>query len=59
MKVTISVAAALTLSLAINWTYQVIRKPSELFFPVSGTLYKTPSERGESTHPSLEGMQRT
>ncbi|HWZ81781.1 MAG TPA: hypothetical protein VNW47_04110 [Terriglobales bacterium] len=44
MKVTISVAAALTLSLAINWTYQVIRKPSELFFPVSGTLYKTPSE---------------
>jgi Transglycosylase SLT domain len=44
MKVIISVVAALTLSLAINWTYQVIRKPSELFFPVSGTLYKTPSE---------------
>lgn len=44
MKVTMSVAAALTLSLAINWTYQVIRKPSELFFPVSGTLYKAPSE---------------
>jgi len=30
--------------LALNWTYQVIRKPSELFFPVSGTLYKTPAE---------------
>ena len=44
MKVIISVAVVLTLSLAINWTYQVIRKPSELFFPVSGTLYKTPSE---------------
>jgi hypothetical protein len=30
--------------LAVNWTYQVARKPSELFFPVSGTLYKTPTE---------------
>lgn len=26
-----------------NGVYQVIRKPTELFFPVSGTLYKTPS----------------
>jgi hypothetical protein len=29
---------------ALNWMYQVIRKPSELFFPVSGTLNKAPSE---------------
>jgi hypothetical protein len=43
-KVIITVALVLTLSLAINWIYQVIRKPSELFFPVSGTLYKTPPE---------------
>jgi hypothetical protein len=28
----------------LNWTYQVIRKPTELFFPVAGTLSKTPSE---------------
>jgi hypothetical protein len=34
----------LTLWLAVNWIYQVVRKPSELFFPVSGTLYKTPAE---------------
>src|SRR5690606_39145222 len=27
----------------INWLYQVVRKPSELLFPVSGALYKTPS----------------
>jgi hypothetical protein len=27
----------------VNGLYQVIRKPSELFFPVSGTLNKTPS----------------
>ena len=44
MKVIICVAVVLTLSLPINWIYQVMRKPSELFFPVSGTLYKTPSE---------------
>jgi hypothetical protein len=29
---------------AANWAYQVIRKPTELFFPVSGTLAKTPPE---------------
>jgi hypothetical protein len=51
MKVIISVAVVLTLSLAINWIYQVIRKPSELFFPVSGTLYKTPSETWQQYAP--------
>jgi hypothetical protein len=43
-KVIIGVGVLLTLSFSINWIYQVIRKPSELLFPVSGTLYKTPSE---------------
>jgi hypothetical protein len=36
---------------AINWIYQVVRKPSELFFPVSGTLYKTPAETWQSYEP--------
>ena len=36
---------------AVNWIYQVIRKPSELFFPVSGTLFKTPSETWDSYAP--------
>jgi hypothetical protein len=44
LKIIISVAVMLTLWFAVNWIYQVIRKPSELFFPVSATLYKTPSE---------------
>ena len=30
--------------LAMNWVYQVARKPAELFFPVSGALSKTPAE---------------
>jgi hypothetical protein len=29
---------------AANWMYQVMRKPTELFFPVSGSLAKTPTE---------------
>ena len=37
------VAAALVWSV-VNVVYQVIRKPTELFFPVSATLYKTPAE---------------
>lgn len=41
-----SVIAALLVLVwfASNGLYQVIRKPSELFFPVSGTLNKTPAE---------------
>src|SRR5919201_4289124 len=30
--------------LALNWLYQVVRKPTELFFPVSGALGKAPAE---------------
>jgi hypothetical protein len=44
VQLIITTAGVFTLWLAVNWTYQAIRKPSELFFPVSGTLYKTPSE---------------
>jgi hypothetical protein len=31
-----------SVALAVNAVYQVARKPTELFFPVSGALYKTP-----------------
>ena len=37
--------------LAVNWTYQVVRKPTELFFPVSGTLFKTPEETWKEYAP--------
>jgi hypothetical protein len=29
---------------AVNWTVQVVRKPTEMFFPVSGSLAKAPAE---------------
>jgi len=35
---------ALIIAIAGNFVYQVIRKPTELFFPISGVLYKTPAE---------------
>jgi hypothetical protein len=38
------VVLGLALALALNGAYQVARKPTELFFPVSGTLNKTPAE---------------
>jgi hypothetical protein len=31
------------LSLGVNFAYQVVRKPSELFFPISGRFYKDPA----------------
>lgn len=43
-QVIVGVAIVVILWLAVNGAYQVVRKPSELFFPVSGRLYKTPSQ---------------
>jgi Transglycosylase SLT domain len=37
--------------LALNWIYQVVRKPAELFFPVSGVLFKTPTETWREYQP--------
>jgi hypothetical protein len=39
-KIIMGVLLLLVLWLLCNWIYQVVRKPSELFFPVSGTLNK-------------------
>ncbi len=50
-------AAVLVLAvggLSVNWLYQVIRKPSELFFPVSGTLAKLPAETWRQYGPAFE-----
>jgi Transglycosylase SLT domain len=43
-KLILGTALILALWLGVNWIYQVIRKPSELFFPVSTALNKTPAE---------------
>jgi hypothetical protein len=48
------VVLAATVSLTINWVYQVARKPSELFFPVGSTLNKTPAETWREYQPAFE-----
>jgi hypothetical protein len=44
LQVAGAAAAALLIATAANGLYQVVRKPTELFFPVSGELYKTPEQ---------------
>ncbi|MGH8209772.1 MAG: lytic transglycosylase domain-containing protein [Steroidobacteraceae bacterium] len=51
IRVVTVLAVVAVVGLATNWIYQVIRKPSELFFPVSGTLFKTPPETWRSYAP--------
>lgn len=51
MQLVVVLLVTVSMWFAVNWIYQVVRKPSELFFPVSGTLYKTPSETWTSYAP--------
>ena len=44
VRLVVGAVVVLAVWSAANWVYQVIRKPTELFFPVSGVLSKTPSE---------------
>lgn len=44
LRVLVGAIALLAAWAAVNWGYQVVRKPAELFFPVSGRLAKSPSE---------------
>jgi hypothetical protein len=47
-RVVVIAIVLLALWFVVNWTYQVVRKPTELFFPVSGALSKTPPETWRS-----------
>ena len=47
----VCVAVVLLVWLVTNGIYQVARKPTELFFPVSGTLNKTPAETWQRYAP--------
>src|SRR3974390_3746989 len=58
-KFILGALVVLLLWLSINWIYQVIRKPTELFFPVEGTLYKTPSETWQQYAPIFRKYSTT
>jgi hypothetical protein len=51
IRIALVALAATGLLLAVNWTYQVLRKPAELFFPVSGVLSKAPAETWRQYEP--------
>lgn len=51
VQLLIALVLALGLWLVANGIYQVVRKPSELFFPVSGTLNKLPAETWRAYAP--------
>jgi len=44
VRILVGAVAILAVWSAVNWVYQVARKPTELFFPVSGALSKAPPE---------------
>ena len=51
LRIGIAVLGVVALAFALNALYQVMRKPTELFFPVSGVLSKTPAETWREYHP--------
>jgi hypothetical protein len=44
VRCSVAAVALSALALGVNWTYQVVRKPSELLFPLSGSFYKDPAK---------------
>src|SRR5881227_1047430 len=44
VRIIVGTIVVLTVWSTANWLYQVVRKPTELFFPVDGVLAKAPAE---------------
>jgi hypothetical protein len=51
LRVLVGAVVILVAWAVVNWGYQVIRKPTELFFPVSGALAKSPPETWRTYGP--------
>ena len=51
LRIPIFAALALALLATTNLAYQVVRKPTEMFFPVAGALDKMPAETWEEYGP--------
>lgn len=53
IRILVAVGVLVAAWFATNWVYQAIRKPTELFFFVSGRLAKSPPETWEHYAPSF------
>ena len=56
LRIIVATVVILAAWSAVNWAYQVMRKPTELFFPVSGALWKPPSETWRQYEPLFRGI---
>jgi hypothetical protein len=54
IRIVIGIVLLVTVWAAMNWMVQVARKPSEVFFPVSGSFYKAPDETWRHYGPLFE-----
>ena len=52
LQIAVAVAVLFTVWFIVNGVYQVVRKPTELFFPISGVLHKAPKQTW-STYESI------
>lgn len=50
----VKVILLLAILIIVNWWVQVLRKPSELFFPVSDALFKTPQQTWKDYAPLFQ-----
>lgn len=50
-RLIVGAIAFVAAAFAVNWLYQVVRKPAELLFPVGGVLSKTPGETWQQYAP--------
>jgi hypothetical protein len=53
VRLLVGLLALTCVALAVNAIYQVVRKPTELFFPVSGVLAKSPEETWREYGPAF------
>jgi hypothetical protein len=58
MRIIVIVATILAVFCAANLVYQVVRKPTEMFFPVSGAMNKTPAETWRQYGPLFRDIPR-
>jgi len=56
VRITVIAATVLTVFSATNLVYHVLRKPTEVFAPVSGALNKTPIETWRNTRRSFASI---
>jgi hypothetical protein len=58
-RIVLYVLLGVIVAVAADFLYQVIRKPTELFFPVSGALYKSPTESWHAYGPLFRRYSTT